>query len=72
MKTAKQLIDELTADGVSQSKIGAATSIPQATISRIQSGQIADTKASYWVRIDAFHAGHFGAKAPEPAAQGAA
>ncbi|AOJ31399.1 hypothetical protein [Burkholderia metallica] len=65
MKPAKQLVDELTADGVSQSKIGAATSIPQATISRIQSGQIADTKASYWNRIAAFHAQHFSAKSAE-------
>ncbi|KVP59317.1 hypothetical protein WJ91_12645 [Burkholderia ubonensis] len=59
MKTAKELIDELTADGVSQSKIGSATNIPQATISRIQTGQIADTKASNWNRINAYHAQHF-------------
>ncbi|WP_257803326.1 hypothetical protein [Burkholderia glumae] len=70
MKPAKQLIDELTADGVSQSKIGAETGIPQATISRIQSGVIADTKASYWIRIEAFHTAHFAAKAD--AAAGAA
>jgi len=62
MKPAKQLVDELTADGVSQSKIGAATGIPQATISRIQTGQIADTKASYWSRISSFHTEHFSAK----------
>ncbi|MBJ9964475.1 helix-turn-helix domain-containing protein [Burkholderia seminalis] len=69
MKPAKQLVDELTADGVSQSKIGAATGIPQATISRIQSGQIADTKASYWNRIAAFHGEHFAAKSVSQPAQ---
>ncbi|WP_227242449.1 helix-turn-helix domain-containing protein [Paraburkholderia caribensis] len=71
MKTAKQLIDELTADGLSQGKIGDATGIPQATISRIQSGKIADTKASYWNKLNAFHVQHFAARAatsPEPAA----
>lgn len=71
MKTAKQLIDELTADGLSQGKIGEATSIPQATISRIQNGKIADTKASYWNKLNAFHEKHFAARAatsPEAAA----
>ncbi|AYJ74323.1 hypothetical protein phiE131_057 [Burkholderia phage phiE131] len=65
MKTAKELIDELTADGVSQSEIGAGTNIPQATISRIQTGKIADTKASNWNRINAFHMEHFSAKAEQ-------
>ncbi|WP_176048177.1 hypothetical protein [Burkholderia sp. BCC1644] len=68
MKTAKELIDELTVDGVSQSEIGAGTNIPQATISRIQTGKIADTKASNWNRINAFHAEHFAAKAEQASA----
>ncbi|MEX3555809.1 MAG: hypothetical protein VB131_04145 [Burkholderia gladioli] len=63
MKTARELIDELTTDGVSQSEIGAGTNIPQATISRIQTGKIADTKASNWNRINAFHAQHFAKQA---------
>ncbi|MBN3853811.1 helix-turn-helix transcriptional regulator [Paraburkholderia sp. Ac-20340] len=62
MKTAKQLIDELTSAGLSQGKVSEATGIPQATISRIQNGKIADTKASYWNRLSAFHAQHFAAR----------
>lgn len=72
MKTAKQLIDELTASGLSQGRIGDATGIPQATISRIQSGKIADTKASYWNRLAAFHGQHFAARAVSPTEQTAA
>ncbi|GJH31420.1 hypothetical protein CBA19CS91_01705 [Paraburkholderia hospita] len=58
MKTAKQLIDELSADGMTQAQIAEKTSITQATISRIQSG-VSEGRASNWHRLHELHTTHF-------------
>ncbi|CAG9255895.1 helix-turn-helix domain-containing protein [Paraburkholderia caribensis] len=71
MKTAKQLIDELSADGMTQGQIAGKTGITQATISRIQSG-VSEGRASNWHRLHDLHTCHFSdasRRSPAPAAQ---
>ncbi|MCG1018589.1 MULTISPECIES: helix-turn-helix transcriptional regulator [Burkholderiaceae] len=55
MKSAKDLIVELRAAGLSQSRIAQSTKLSQATISRIENGQSNDTSMSHWVRIHELH-----------------
>lgn len=62
MKTAKQLIDELRADGLTQGQIAEKTEITQATISRMQTG-ISEGRGATIRRLTEFHQAHFGAKA---------
>ncbi|RQS88049.1 helix-turn-helix domain-containing protein [Burkholderia seminalis] len=59
MKTAKELVDELSADGLTQAQISQATGVTQPTISRIQSGQ-SDGRSSTWKNIAALHEQRFG------------
>lgn len=67
MKTAKELVDELAAAGLTQAEIADETDLTQATISRIQSGTsraLSDT----WRRLNAFHAKRFPASEQSSAA----
>ncbi|WP_338862838.1 helix-turn-helix domain-containing protein [Mycetohabitans rhizoxinica] len=69
MKSAKELIVELRAAGLSQSRIAQSTKLSQATISRIENGQSNDTSMSHWVRIQKLHSTYC---APRPAPDAAA
>ncbi|MEJ2767581.1 helix-turn-helix domain-containing protein [Mycetohabitans sp. B46] len=64
MKSAKELVAELRAAGLSQSRIAQSTKLSQATISRIENGQSNDTSMSHWVRIQELHSTYC---APKPA-----
>lgn len=68
MKSPKELIEELVGDGLTQEQIGDGTGIKQATISRILSGEIADTKFSNWQSIQRYHSEHFCASSKKKAA----
>lgn len=67
MKTAKQLVDELSAAGLTQGKIAEETGITQATISRIQAG-ISEGRAANLRRLSELHARHFNAATEQAAA----
>ncbi|MCA8331864.1 helix-turn-helix domain-containing protein [Burkholderia cepacia] len=63
MKTAKQLVDELSADGLTQAQISRGAGVTQPTISRIQSGQ-SDGRSSTWKSIAALHERRFRVDSP--------
>lgn len=67
MKSAKQLIDELCADGLTQGLIAEKARVTQATISRMQAG-LSEGRAGTLRRLFEIHEQHFQAKATEPAA----
>jgi len=67
MKTAKQLVDELSESGLTQGEIAAKTGITQATISRIKSGE-SEGRLSNWQRLNDLHALTFPATPTEQAA----
>ncbi|VVE00161.1 hypothetical protein PIN31115_02061 [Pandoraea iniqua] len=68
MKSAKQLIAELRADGVSQSEIARGTRISQPTISRIDNGTSKGTSEANRDAIAQFHASHFSSASSQVAA----
>ncbi|MDE1009989.1 MAG: helix-turn-helix transcriptional regulator [Paraburkholderia fungorum] len=67
MKTAKELVDELSAAGMTQGQIADKTGITQATISRIQAG-ISEGRAANLRRLSELHAQHFNSTTEQPAA----
>lgn len=67
MKSAKQLIDELCADGFTQARIAELAEVKQATISRMQTG-VSGGRAATLRRLFEIHEQHFAAKAAETAA----
>lgn len=62
MKSAKQLIDELCADGLTQALIADRAEVTQATISRMQAG-ISEGRAATLRRLVEIHEQHFRVKA---------
>lgn len=63
MKTAKQLVDELSAAGLTQGDIAEKTGITQATISRIKAG-VSEGRLSNWQRLNELHEAHFAGSSP--------
>lgn len=63
MKSAKQLVDELSAAGLTQDDIARKACITQATISRIKAG-VSEGRVSNWQRLNELHAAHFAGTSP--------
>lgn len=58
MKSAKQLVDELSEAGLTQSDIAAKTGLTQATISRMKAG-VSEGRLSNWQRLNDLHHAQF-------------
>ncbi|MBB3257682.1 putative transcriptional regulator [Paraburkholderia bannensis] len=67
MKSAKQLIDELCADGFTQARIAELAEVTQATISRMQAG-VSEGRAGTLRKLFEIHQQHFGDKTAEQVA----
>lgn len=58
MKSAKQLVDELSEAGLTQSDIASKTGLTQATISRMKAG-VSEGRLSNWQRLNDLHRAQF-------------
>lgn len=67
MKTAKELVEELSAAGMTQAQIAEKTGITQPTISRIQSG-LSEGRSANFRRLSELHTQHFQQSSEQPAA----